>query len=210
MGRKKTPQEENETQQHLIQATLDVIAEKGIDAATARAIADRAGVNQALVFYYFGSVTNLVVQAVTQMSGTRYELYKSQLGKCETLQELATTFFQIFEEDREDCSFQVLSQFVSGARNNEEIASAVDTVFTSWVLLTQDCLERTLGEISLPNDLDITDISIALVSMLLGVQFLASIPGYEQKVGDSLEKMKQSSALLGLLPMLLQSFKPLD
>lgn len=47
----------------LLRAARELVAEVGFSAVTTRAISERAGVNNALVHYYFGSKTALVVQA---------------------------------------------------------------------------------------------------------------------------------------------------
>jgi len=44
-------------------ATIALMAEIGIDRVRTRTIAERAGVNPALVHYHFGSVTALVLEA---------------------------------------------------------------------------------------------------------------------------------------------------
>ncbi|MEU7134996.1 TetR family transcriptional regulator [Streptomyces sp. NPDC046261] len=52
------------TRQSLIEAAAELFAERGYDRTTVRAIADRAGVNQALLFRYFGSKTALFGEVV--------------------------------------------------------------------------------------------------------------------------------------------------
>lgn len=54
-----------ETRLRLLDAAVAVIAEGGWAAATTRVVADRAGVNNALVHYHFGSVDALRRAAVT-------------------------------------------------------------------------------------------------------------------------------------------------
>jgi AcrR family transcriptional regulator len=51
------------TRARLLAAARELVAEVGFSAVTTRAISERAGVNNALVHYYFGSKTALVVQA---------------------------------------------------------------------------------------------------------------------------------------------------
>jgi len=46
-----------------VQATVELMAETGIDRVRTRSIAERAGVNQALVHYHFGSIDALVMEA---------------------------------------------------------------------------------------------------------------------------------------------------
>jgi AcrR family transcriptional regulator len=54
---------ESSTRARILDATVEVMAEVGIDRVRGRAVADRAGVNPALVHYYFGSMAALVVEA---------------------------------------------------------------------------------------------------------------------------------------------------
>lgn len=47
------------TRQRLLSASAELIVERGWSGVTTRAVAERAGVNQALVHYHFGSIGNL-------------------------------------------------------------------------------------------------------------------------------------------------------
>ncbi|MEV4439936.1 TetR family transcriptional regulator [Streptomyces sp. NPDC049577] len=58
------------TRRCLVEAAAELFAERGYDRTTVRAIADRAGVNQALLFRYFGSKTALFGEVVA-MDGRR-------------------------------------------------------------------------------------------------------------------------------------------
>ena len=51
------------TREQLLHATVALMAELGIDRVRTRSIAERAGVNPALVHYHFGSVSALVLEA---------------------------------------------------------------------------------------------------------------------------------------------------
>lgn len=205
MGRKKTTRDNSATQQHLMKAALDLISDKGIDGATARAIADKAGVNQSLVFYYFGSVTGLVIAAVSDMSARRFTTYQESLAGVDTIAEATTKLFDVFVDDRKSCSFMILSQFVAGAQNNDEIAAAVEQVFTPWITLTHDTLVRVLSNAKLPNDISYDDVSMALMSLFMGVQFMASIPAYENRVEELIEKIPSMAPMFSLAPMLMGS-----
>jgi AcrR family transcriptional regulator len=52
-----------ETRARILAATADLVGERGWDRVTTRSIAQRAGVNQALVHYHFGSIEALVREA---------------------------------------------------------------------------------------------------------------------------------------------------
>jgi AcrR family transcriptional regulator len=51
------------TRERILRATVQLMAEIGIDRVRTRAVAERAGVNPALVHYHFGSVPALVMEA---------------------------------------------------------------------------------------------------------------------------------------------------
>ena len=55
--------EASRTRQRILRATVALMAEIGIDRVRTRTIAERAGVNPALVHYHFGSVPALVLEA---------------------------------------------------------------------------------------------------------------------------------------------------
>ncbi len=203
MGRNKTTRDNSATQQQLMKAALDVITEKGIDGATARAIADSAGVNQSLVFYYFGSVTGLIIAAVSDMSARRFTLYKEQLADVENMADASIKLYEVFVEDRKTCSFMILSQFVAAAQNDEDIAQAVEKVFDPWIELTHHSLVRILGNANLPNDLTYDDVAMGLMSLFMGVQYMSSIPAYETKMEELVGKIPTMGPLFALLPMLM-------
>jgi AcrR family transcriptional regulator len=58
------PRDSAATRRALITAARELFATVGYDATTVRAIADRAGVNQALLFRYFGNKEGLFAEAV--------------------------------------------------------------------------------------------------------------------------------------------------
>src|SRR4029078_12115625 len=55
--------EASRTRHRILRATVALMAEIGIDRVRTRTIAERAGVNPALVHYHFGSVSALVLAA---------------------------------------------------------------------------------------------------------------------------------------------------
>jgi len=61
--RKTSEAAESSTRERIVRATVELMAEIGIDRVRTRAIAERAGVNQALVHYHFGSISALVMEA---------------------------------------------------------------------------------------------------------------------------------------------------
>src|SRR6202161_2979627 len=63
------------TRRRLIEAALETLKTEGYAGASARAIAQRAGSTQGLIFYHFGSVTNLLLAALDAVSAERLLRY---------------------------------------------------------------------------------------------------------------------------------------
>lgn len=59
----------------IIAAARSLLEERGFGSLTAKAVAERAGVNKALVFYYFGSTTELFEQVLEDY----YERHRADL-----------------------------------------------------------------------------------------------------------------------------------
>ncbi|HVA09078.1 MAG TPA: helix-turn-helix domain-containing protein, partial [Acidimicrobiales bacterium] len=63
------------TRRLLVDAAIETLKSEGYAGASARAIAERAGSNQGLIFYHFGSVANLLLTALDSVSAARLEQY---------------------------------------------------------------------------------------------------------------------------------------
>jgi AcrR family transcriptional regulator len=72
------------TRQRLVEATRDLIADRGESAVSLRAITDAAGTNVAAVSYHFGSKDSLVREAIEQSVG---RLVQEQVDGLRSLEE---------------------------------------------------------------------------------------------------------------------------
>src|SRR5262249_893285 len=69
----------------LVRATQEALVEDGIAHLSARSVAARAGVNQALVFYHFGTVSELVEAAARSMSEESIGHYRERFAGVDSL-----------------------------------------------------------------------------------------------------------------------------
>src|ERR1700728_2153681 len=68
------------TRRQLVDAAIETLKADGYVGASARAIAQRAGLNQGLIFYHFGSVANLLLAALDSVSEERLERYEADVS----------------------------------------------------------------------------------------------------------------------------------
>ncbi|HET6938127.1 MAG TPA: TetR family transcriptional regulator, partial [Nocardioides sp.] len=73
------------TRDKLVRATQEALVEDGIAHLSARTVAARAGVNQALVFYHFGTVSELVEAAARALSDASIDHYRGRFAAVDSL-----------------------------------------------------------------------------------------------------------------------------
>ena len=94
---------------------MEALKTEGYAGASARAIAERAGSNQGLIFYHFGSVTNLLLAALDAVSAERLEHYGAAVADVGSPGELLDVATAIFRQDLDAGYVTVLVEMIAGA-----------------------------------------------------------------------------------------------
>ncbi|MGC8887443.1 MAG: TetR/AcrR family transcriptional regulator [Verrucomicrobiia bacterium] len=71
----------------ILMAAVEVFAKKGLKGATIRAIGKRAGVNSALIYYYYGNKQTLFIESIKYILRGFFEQLESELKRYETAEE---------------------------------------------------------------------------------------------------------------------------
>src|SRR5712691_4294343 len=101
------------TAQTIVEATLETLRDEGFAGATSRAIARRGKFNQALIFYHFGSLENLLLTAFKQTSEQRLERYRQVIAPIVTLDELVPAMGNLWREDKAAGHVRVVAQMIA-------------------------------------------------------------------------------------------------
>ncbi len=72
--------DEQKTEQRIVQAAMRVFMDRGFDGARMQAIADEAGINKALLHYYFRSKDQLFATIFKTLSMELYSVFAKALG----------------------------------------------------------------------------------------------------------------------------------
>jgi AcrR family transcriptional regulator len=160
-----------DTRQKLIDGALEAIRAHGIAGVSARTIAAAAGVNQALVFYHFGSVDDLLAQACREATAARVEHYRDRLAAVGSLRELLDLGRTLHTEERAQGNVTVLAQLLAGAQTDERLVGPTAEALGLWVAEIEAVLVRLLagsplGEVAEPAGLA-RAVSAAFVGMEL-------------------------------------------
>ncbi len=188
------------TRNQILRAAFDTLEDKGFAAATSRAVAERGGFNQALVFYYFGSMDALLLAALDWTNERRLSAYRAALADANTLDEVFATAARLFEEDRESGHVTVVSQMIAGSVARPELAPETLKRMQPWLELCEQTLERVLGTSALAQALPTRDLAYAVVNFYLGANVLTHLEGDRARADELLARLRALEPLAsGLL-----------
>jgi len=165
------------TRDALIRGAIDALKEQGFAGASAREIARRAGCNQGLVFYHFGSVTNLLLAALDEVSATRHIHYQAAVGRAEGLSELVDAAEEVFEDDLDAGHIAVLAEMIAGASATPGLAAEVAARIAPWREFAAETLGGVLSDSALSAVVEPEVAAHAVVALYLGLEMLAHLDG---------------------------------
>jgi len=183
----------------LVTAAIGALRECGFAGASAREIASRAGCSQALVFYHFGSVNDLLLAALDEVSARRMDAYRGILEHASSVSALAESARSIFSQDLEAGYVRVLIEMITGAHSVPGLGEQVASRLRPWRDLAHDAVRRALGRSAAARLLPPAQAAHALVAGFLGLELLASLDGDR---AAALEIFDRAGALARLLDVL--------
>ena len=184
------------TRSSLIEAALWALKEHGYGGASARAIAERAGVNQGLVFYHFGSVVNLLLAALDNVSDERLRIYGSATSASTSPSKLVDFAEGIFRNDLEAGYITVLAEMIAGASSTPGLGPEVAARIEPWRDFARAAIETSLGESPLAGVLPASEVAHAIVALYLGLEMLSHLEGDSAPALALFEHAKRFASLL--------------
>lgn len=186
-----------ETRQALVEAAIETLKSDGFAAASARTIAGRAGCNQALVFYHFGSVVGLLLRALDSVSTTRLERYGTAVEHIRSPTELVEVAAAIFSEDLEAGHVTVVAEMIAGAASTSglgpEVAARIEP-WEPWKQFALQVIDSVLGSALgplIPSD----DLAYGAVALYLGLELLTHLDGDRAQALNLFDHAKRFASL---------------
>jgi AcrR family transcriptional regulator len=163
------------TRRQLVDAAIEALRSDGYTGASARSIAQRAGLNQGLIFYHFGSVANLLLAALDAVSDERLQLYGAEVSGATSLTELVDAAEGIFRNDLDAGYITVLVEMIAGASATPGLGPEVVSRIDPWRAFAQSTIEASLGDSPLGTILPAKDVAHAVVALYLGLEMLSHL-----------------------------------
>ncbi|MEU8274075.1 TetR/AcrR family transcriptional regulator [Microbispora bryophytorum] len=186
-----------DTRTRLLEGALETLRTQGIAGASARAIATAAGVNQALVFYHFGTVDDLLAAALRHGSEQRVAVYRARFAAVNTLKELLDLGRSLHADERAAGNLTVLAQMLAGSQMDDKLAPATAAGLGMWVTEIEEVLGRVLAGSPLAEFVDVAGLARATAAAFVGLELYEGVDkdGAEQAF-DSLEQLAGLVAVL--------------
>jgi AcrR family transcriptional regulator len=188
-----------DSRQALIEAAVDVLRHQGFAAATARTIALRAGCNQGLVFYHFGSVVGLLLAALDEVSTQRRQRYEKALAGVDGPGELVELAARVFAEDLDSGDAKLLVEMVAGTASTPGLAAEVKARMTPWTAFAQAALAPVLDGSPLGALVAAEEATHAVVALYLGLELLCHLDGDRAPALALFDQARRLVPLLALM-----------
>jgi AcrR family transcriptional regulator len=194
-----------DTKSKLLEGALRTLIDHGIAGTSARTIAAAAGVNQALVFYHYGSVDELLAAACGYGAEQRVALYRDRLANVRDLSELLALARDLHTEEKAAGHLNVLGQLLAGAQSQPRLAAATVAGLSLWTEELEDVLARVLADSQLAEFVDATGLAKAVAAGFVGLELYEGVdPEGSARAFAALEDIAALAALLDELGPILQ------
>ncbi|MGW1152173.1 TetR/AcrR family transcriptional regulator [Streptomyces rubiginosohelvolus] len=186
-----------DTRTKLMEGALRTLAEHGIAKTSARSVAASAGVNQALVFYHFGSVDELLAAACRYGAEQRVARHRDRLAGVTTLAELLRCGRELHEEERAGGHVAFLAQVLAGAQTQPRLAPATAAGLDLWTAEIEQVLVRILADSPLGEFTDPAGLARAVTGAFVGLEMYEGVD--PEGAERAFEALEQLAALAGVL-----------
>lgn len=164
-----------DTKQRLIEGALEAIRQHGVAGVSARTIAAAAHLNQALVFYHFGSVDELLSAACTAGTEARVAAYRERFRSVRSVRELLHLGRELYTAERGLGNDTVLTQMLAGAQADPRLVPATAGALRLWIDEIELALRRLLAGSPLSAVVDAAGLARAVAAGFVGVQLFNAV-----------------------------------
>lgn len=187
-----------DTRAALVEAAGAALREVGFAGASAREIAGRAGCNQSLIFYHFGSVARLHLAALDTVSEARNRRYQAMVEESRSLGDLVEAARTVFDEDLDQGHVTVLVEMIAAAQFTPELRPEVAARIRPWrefaAATVRDALAGSPAARLLPPE----ELAHAVVALYLGLEMLANLEGEREPALTLFDRARKVASVLDI------------
>ena len=193
-GRKQSKSGQ-ETRERIIRAALDTVGEEGLVGTSARAIARTGEFNQALLFYHFGSIEELLLESLTWANDVRMVQFGAQFEAAKSLADLVDLSYDLYTSEVNEYQ-SALVAIVAGWPTRSDVGQRVMDVLRPWDEMVQGAMRRCLDGSPFIKMMPAADLTFGLVSLLLGVELNSRFDRDDDRTKSLFDALRSAAAAL--------------
>lgn len=180
----------NETRVKLQAAAAETLRVDGMTGLSARSIAARAEVNQALIFYHYGTLAALVDTAVRASVDDSVAFYRERFAAVDSLIELLRVGRELHERERSAGNVAMMAQLMAGAQRDPVLAAAAGYAMQVWTGEIEAVVRRLLAGSPLAEITDAKGLAAAISAGFLGLELYEGVDAVGATAAlDALERL---------------------
>lgn len=160
----------DDTKARLREAAFATVRDVGLAGASARAIASAAQVNQALIFYHFHTVAELLEAASDAAIDESLQHYRAAFDRVTSVDELVEVSRQLHAREQAIGNVAFMAQMLSGAQHDPVLARAARSALGAWTGEVQAVLQRVLRGSPADGLLDIDGLARLVAAGFVGLE----------------------------------------
>jgi AcrR family transcriptional regulator len=163
------------TKDRIVDAAFSTLKEEGFAGTSARAIARRGGFNQALIFYHFGTLNDLLLATLDKTSADRMSRYRDSIGKAKSVDDKIQTATRLYREDLVSGHITVISEMVAGSLARPDLGPEVVARMEPWIAFTEGVISDLVTGSIFESAVNPRTLAFAVVALYLGVDLLSHL-----------------------------------
>jgi AcrR family transcriptional regulator len=188
----------------IVNAALETIKTEGFAGTSARAIARNGDFNQALIFYHFGTLNDLLLAALDRTSEQRMLRYREVLNDAGSIPEIVEAAMKAYGEDLEAGHITVLSEMIAGSLSRPDLGPEIVARMEPWIDFAEEAVKKAVDGTPFASILPPRTVAFAIVALYLGVDLLAHLDRDHSRAEDM---FKTAAGIADLLAPMLGSTK---
>ena len=191
MSPRRTPAE---TRTALLDGAVQALRRDGIAGLSARRLADRAGVNQALIFYHFGGVADLVDAACRRSAEAAVETYRARFAQARTFGDLLQVGRELHETERGAGNVALMAQLLAGAQQDPVLAATARHCLALWTAEIEPVVRRVVAGTAIAGAVDPAGLARAVSAGFLGLELYEGVDA--AGAGQALDTLERLGVLV--------------
>ena len=180
-----------EATEAILDAAECLLVDVGYARITTRRLAKRAGVNQGLVHYYFGSMEEVLLQAVERFTTRLVERQRSMYASDAPFIEKWRAAMSYLQEDSDSGYQKILLELYALGWNKEAIRNRMKHVHEQWMNVLLPSFEAGLTELGVDKEQYPVEAIVSLVSTFNQGIMLERLSGVDSGHRELLEMIER-------------------